>query len=226
MDQSLSICEELLLLSLDDEEGKLVTSSSELISFTLAGAVLFELMLLGKIEIEDGKLTTLPTEPMGHPVFDLAITRFAKQKKTKALKHWVGQVAKDADKIQKILLEKLVDLGALSEENRTFLWVFKYNRYPTDDSRIEDKIRRRVVESLFGNEPMGTRDYVLLLLIGAARIESEVFQKDQVKEAGRLIKDLKRNDAIGTAISAAIQEFEAMMVIIIASVTTSSIASS
>ena len=56
--ETLSITEELLLLSMDDEKGKLVSPSVDGLAYTMAGAVLFELMLLGKIEIQDEKLVT------------------------------------------------------------------------------------------------------------------------------------------------------------------------
>ncbi len=132
-------------------------------------------MLLGKIEVNDGKVVTLPKSPMGDKIFDMAIARFAKQTQTKNLKYWVNQLAKDTSTIKNVLFETLVALGALKEEDRTFLWVFKYNRYPTDDSRIEDRVRRRVAESLFGDAPMDPRDYVLFLLMGASKLEAEVF---------------------------------------------------
>ncbi|MBH53071.1 MAG: hypothetical protein CMI18_01855 [Opitutaceae bacterium] len=51
--EKLSFSEELLLLSLDDEQGKPVAYDCNVLSLALAGAVLFELMLLGKIVIQD-----------------------------------------------------------------------------------------------------------------------------------------------------------------------------
>jgi Golgi phosphoprotein 3 len=211
----LSITEELLLLSLDDEKGKLVSFDSTVLSFTLAGAVLFELMLLGKIEIKEENIVAWPTEPMEDHVLDLAIVRFAKSNKVKKLSYWVGQLAKDYNKIKNILLEKLVTMGALKKEEHTFLWAFNYNRYPTDNARIEDLVRIRVRESLFSDEEIDTRDFVLLCLIGASKLEAEVFGKDDAKEARRLINYLKGNDAIGTAITKAIIDFEAALTVAI-----------
>ncbi|MCZ6674977.1 MAG: GPP34 family phosphoprotein [Verrucomicrobia bacterium] len=90
-----------------------------------------------------------------------------------------------------------------------------YNRYPTDDSLIEDRIRMRIIDSLFGSREMDTRDYVLLTLIGASKLEKEVFAKDQVKEARKRIEELRVNDAIGSAITKAVKGFESMIAAIL-----------
>ena len=222
----LSISEELLLLSMDDEKGKLISPTMDGLAYTLAGAVLFELMLLGKIEIDDDKVIAWPTVESGDPVFDMAIARFTKKNAVKKVSYWIGQLGKDSKKIKKILIDKLVSLGALRVEEREFLWTFKYNRYPTDDARIEDRIRMRVFESLFGDREIETRDYVLLTLIGTAKLEKEVFPKDKVKEAKQLIANLKEDDAIGSAISSAIKELEvAITVAITASMAASAVSS-
>lgn len=220
--ESLTISEELLLLSMDDEKGKLVSPSMDGLAYTLAGAVLFELMLMGKIEVDDDKVVTWPIHPLGDPTLDMAITRFAKKDKVKKLSYWIGQIGRDSSKIKKILIEKLIALGALRKEERQFLWTFKYNRYPTDDSRIEDRIRLHLFESLFGERTIDTRDYVLLTLIGTARLEKVVFPEDKAEEAKELIADLKKDDAIGSAVSSAIKELEVAMTVAI----TASIAAS
>ncbi len=220
--ETLSISEELLLLSMDDEKGKLVSPSIDGLAYTLAGAVLFELMLMGKIEVEADKVITWPVHPLGDPILDLAIARFAKKEKVKKLSYWIRQIGKDSGKIKKILVEKLIALGALRREKRQFLWTFKYNRYPTDDVRIEDRIRIRIIECLFGNGVIDTREYILLTLIGTAKLEKEVFPEEKVKEAKQLITDLRKDDAIGAAISSAIVELEvAMTAAIVASVAAS-----
>jgi len=222
IDDKLSISEELLLLAMDDEKGKLVSPSIDGLAYTQAGAVLFELILMGKIEIEDDKIVTWPVHPMGDPIFDMAIARFAKKNAVKKLGYWIGLIGRDSAKIKKILIEKLIALGALRKEERQFLWTFKYNRYPTDDSRIEDRIRMRVFEGLFGEGIIDTRDYVLLTLIGTAKLEKVVFPEDKAKEAKELIADLKKDDAIGSAVSSAIVELEAAMTVaIVASVAAS-----
>lgn len=204
----LTIPEELLLLSLDDERGKLVSGDSTVLRFTLAGAVLDELVVRGLVKIEDEEVVAWPREPAGDPVLDPAIMRLARKDKVKKLSYWIPYLSKDYRKIKDFLLDKLVSLGALKREEHHFLWAFTFNRYPTDDSRIENRVRRRVRASLFSDGPIAERDGVLLSLIHAGKLEVEVFGPDGAHEARERIASLKKRYGIGSAVARAILEFE------------------
>jgi golgi phosphoprotein 3 len=208
---SLSIPEELLLLSLDDEQGKLVSSDSTVLRFVLAGAVLDELALRELLWIRNGEVCIWPNKPLGDPILDLAIERFAKKNNVAELSYWIQQLSKDYRKVRDILLEKLVTLGALKKEEHHFLWVFPYNRYPVDNSRIEDRVRLRIRHSLFSDDPISNRDAVILSLIHAGKLEGEVFGKEETDEARERISHLKKNFGIGSAVTNAILDFEFSM---------------
>src|ERR1044072_1714259 len=66
------LAEELLLLALDDESGRVVVSE---IDRGLRGAVLLELALLGRVRVAEkgedvraGRLVLVPGSPLPHPV--------------------------------------------------------------------------------------------------------------------------------------------------------------
>ena len=208
---ALSISEELLLLSLDDDQGKLVTSDSTVLRFTLAGAVLYEFLLLQVLEIREGTVVSWPTERVGDPILDMAIKRFKHINKVKKLSFWLPYLAKDFFRVRAILLDKLVGLGALKKEEHEFLWVFHYHRYPTDDGRIEDAIRRRLRESLYGQGSPSRRDAVLLSLVSAGKLEIDVFGEADAAEARQRIAALKKQFGLGQAITQAILDFEFSM---------------
>ncbi len=205
---SLSIPEELLLLSMDDEKGRLVSSDSIILRFVLAGALLDELVLRKEIEIQDGKVVAWTGEPIGNPILDPAIERLARKNKVKKLSYWIQQLAKDYRTMRTILLEKLVVLGALRKEAHYFLWIFPYDRYPTDNARIEDRIRSRIRASLFGPDPISTRDAVILSLIYASRLEADVFGQEYAREARERIAALRKQYGIGSAVTNAILSFD------------------
>lgn len=207
----LSITEELFLLSLDDEKGKLVNCDSNVVRFDLAGAILFELKLRGEIEIKGREVVAWPTQPTGDPILDLAVERFAKKDQIKNLIYWVMLLARDFGKVRILLLERLVEAGALKKEEHTFLWAFKYNRYPLENARIEDRIRMRLRESLFGGGEIDSRDFILLALIGAAKMVAEVFNEEDVDEARRRIDELKGDDPIGPSVTQAVIDFESAL---------------
>ncbi len=205
---SLSIPEELLLLSMDDEKGRLVSSDSIILRFVLAGAILDDLVLRKEIEIQDGKVVAWTGEPVGDPILDPAIERLTRKNKVKKLSYWIQQLAKDYRDMRTILLKKMVALGALREELHYFLWVFPYDRYPTDNTRIEDRIRDRIRDSLFGRDPISARDAVILSLIYASRLEAEVFGQESAREARERIATLRKQYGIGSAVTNAILSFD------------------
>lgn len=208
---SLSITEEILLLSLDDEKGKLIYCDSNVLRFVLAGGVLFDLLIQKEIEIEKNEVVSWPKDLNGNPVLDLAIERLAKKNHIKKLSYWIRQLARDYGKVKPILLEKLVTLGAVKKEAHTILRAFTYNRYPMDNARIEDRIRLRIRNSLFGDDAIDPRGFIILTLIGAAKLEAEVFGKDLAKEARHRIASLTGDDEIGLAITQTILDLESAL---------------
>lgn len=205
---SLSIPEELLLLSLDDEKGRLVSSDSTILRFVLAGAILDELVQRKLVEIQGGKVVAWTGEPIGDPILDPAIERLTRKNKVKKLSYWIQQLAKDYRNVRTILLEKMVALGALREESHYFLWVFPYDRYPADDTRIEDRIRNRIRDSLFSRDRISSRDAVILSLIYASRLEADVFGQEYAREARERIAALRKQYGIGSAVMDAILSFD------------------
>ena len=208
---SLSITEEMLLLSLDDEKGKLIYCDSNVLRFVLAGGVLFDLLIQKEIEIEKDEVVSWPKDLTGNPVLDLAIERMAKKNHIKKLNYWIRQLARDYGKVKPILLEKLVALGAVKKEAHTFLRAFSYNRYPTDNARIEDRIRLRIRDSLFGDDAIDPRGFIILTLIGAAKLEAEVFGEDLAKESRHRIASVTAEDEIGLAITSTVLDLESAL---------------
>ena len=74
-----------------------------------------------------------------------------------------------------LIQSSLTQLGAIREEERKALWVIPYRRYPTDDSSIENRLRKELHDAVLGRKEISTDEAVLLRLIGAAKLEKEVF---------------------------------------------------
>ncbi|HLU44261.1 MAG TPA: GPP34 family phosphoprotein, partial [Natronosporangium sp.] len=68
-----SLLEELLLIAYSDQ-GTLVTSVAA-VDCGLAGAVLMELMLAGRLTLTKRAVTVVSDEPTGDPLLDEALTR-------------------------------------------------------------------------------------------------------------------------------------------------------
>ena len=60
--------EEIMLLSLDDETG--AAKSREAAGWAVAGGTLLELVLAGRLSVDDGRLSVTDRTPTGVPLLD------------------------------------------------------------------------------------------------------------------------------------------------------------
>jgi hypothetical protein len=224
----LTLPESILLLALDDENGHVVSCSSTALPYAVAGALLFDLCTRNLVEIRQDKVVDWPRSTLGDPVLDLAIARFkdkAKPGKHKKVSYWIQQIAKDQKETRNLIQANLIRLGAIREEERKALWVIPYRRYPTDDSTIENRLRKDLHDAVLGRKEITTDEAVLLSLIGAAKLEKEVFDPSTVKEAKQVIKKIMDGEVIGDAISEIVKSIQAAVmvsVIVAATAATSS----
>lgn len=208
--------ESILLLALDDDNGHVVSCSSTALPFAIAGAVLFDLCEKGQVEIRKDKVVDWPRSTVGDPVLDLAVARFkdkAKPGKYKKVSYWIHQIARDQKETRNLIQSGLIRLGSIREEERKALWVIPYRRYPTDDSSVENRLRKELHDAVLGRKEMTTDDAVLLSLIGAAKLEKEVFDPATVKEAKKVIKKIMDGEVIGAAISDIVKSIQAAVVV-------------
>ena len=66
----LNLAEELLVLALDDSNGKVHSSAAASLEFGLAGAILMDLGLAGKLSFEQERLEVVDAAPVGDSILD------------------------------------------------------------------------------------------------------------------------------------------------------------
>jgi golgi phosphoprotein 3 len=65
---TLMLCEELLLLTIDDHKGAVNSSAQDALNDGLAGAILADLALHGKIQLDEHRLVIIESTPTGQPI--------------------------------------------------------------------------------------------------------------------------------------------------------------
>jgi hypothetical protein len=86
-----SLPEELLLIAYNATTGW--QGGATELGCGLAGAVLVELTLAGRIDVVDGRMQAVDATPTGDPVLDDAPARIATSKKIRKPDWWVGTLA-------------------------------------------------------------------------------------------------------------------------------------
>jgi len=221
------IAEDLLLLLYDDETGKPITGSPGL-DYALAGAVLIELTLLGKIDItvagdgaKPGRLKVLDPSPTGDAVLDERLA-FIAGKPGKRPKDQIGRLSK---KLRDQLLGQLAARGVLEADQGRVLGLFPVTRWPAKDARHEAQVRAALESVLKVGTTPDERTGALVALLSALNVVPKVVTDAVDKKAlKQRAKQLAESDWASDAVKKAVSEMQAAVTttIIVASTSASS----
>lgn len=167
------LAEDILLLLTEDQTGKVVVDTSTL-ELALAGAVLLELALAGRVDVagpgeavKPGRVVVRDASPAGDPLLDAALARIA------------GVSPRKPDSLLSTLKKGLVDevrarlvhRGILRWEQGRVLGIFPTNRWPAEDSRHEDTVRRALFDVLVtGRTPTAVEAGIVSILLAVDKV--------------------------------------------------------
>jgi len=212
------IAEDLLLLLYDDESGKPIAGSPGL-DYALAGAVLVELALIGKVDITSpggatrpGRLQILDDRPTGDPVLDDRLA-FVAGKAGKKPKDVIGNLSK---RLRDQLLTRLAERGVLTADHGRVLGLFPVTRWPATDARHETEVRARLDSALRIGTTPDERTGALIALLSALNVVPKVVRDAVDKRAlRRRAKEIADSDWAADAVKKAVTEMQAAVTAVI-----------
>jgi hypothetical protein len=202
------LAEELLLLALDDETGRITVSE---IDKGLAGAVLIELALLGRVRVAErnesvrtGRLMVLPGAEPAHPVLlaGLATVDDRAGRKPEHVIDALGRSLRDR------LADGLVEAGVLRREKHKVLGLFPTRRLPANDVTHERTVREKIAAALAGDTP-DDRTAALVALLSALDAVTSVFEVPDKRAAKRRAKEIAEGQWAAAAVRKAVQAVQA-----------------
>lgn len=184
------IAEDLLLLLLDDQTGKLVQTSY--VDTALGGAVLVELALTGAVEVgaKKGVWSKAKVHPTGAATPEDAVLAHGLatvDEKDRTAQDLVGRLGKS---VKETLLERLRDGGILELEENKVLGLFPRKRWPAADSTHEDEVRRSVSDVLIRGVTPDQRTAALIGLLYAIDRAHKTVDRER-RSAGEVKKRAK-----------------------------------
>ena len=207
----LSMPEELLLLMLDDESGRLQEGAAPSGDFALAGAILAELTLAGRIDTGRSKLTVTDPTPAGDKLLDRVLARLAAETRMRDTRHWIELLGADAEDYREELFECLVRKGVLRREEGRFLWVFPERRYPAVSGREEREVKARLLGLIFHDAMPDHRDALLIGLCRAAGLFALILASHELERLQPLIEQIANLEELNRSLSDAIREIYAQI---------------
>ena len=207
----LSFAEEIYLLALDDQKGVLKPLPIGSLAHALAGAVLMELALDGRIDTDLTTLTVTSTAPTGDALLDETLTELQAECAPKPVSFWLQKLVRESKRLVARVQADLIRKNILKEENQRLLWVFAVRRYPMIDQREVKEVRTRLREMILSDTVPAPRDVVLLSLAHACRLLDDLFTPEEYAQAQSRIATLTSLDLIGRAVFHAIRQIERVL---------------
>ena len=186
---------DLLLLALDDERGTVLPEAGVGLGYGLAGAIVMELALRGRLQVE-GERVSATGSATDDPLLDDALRMIAATP-GKTLSHWVRHLPGELNGLRQRLLDRLVAQGTLARRDQRVLLLFHRNVYPERDARVERDIRARLDGVLLHDESPDAATACLIHLAAACRVTDAIYPRDQHEAIRARIAQLNDPGAAG-----------------------------
>ena len=203
----LRFAEEIILLLLNDDDGRFARVPNVSLDYALAGGVLMDLALKCRIDTDLECLILLDATPTGDSLLDPTLAEIRDSGGNNA-QYWVERTALRAGEIREEALSRLVKRGILERYDDRFLWVFKSRRYPVIDGDAEREVKLRIMGVLFSDEIPDPRDIVIICLADACGIFKGIFTSQELEMVAPRIDQVRQLDLIGQAMTRAIHDIE------------------
>ncbi|KPC79471.1 MULTISPECIES: GOLPH3/VPS74 family protein [Streptomyces] len=208
---SVTLSEEIMLLSLDDESG--AAKDRQAAGWAVAGGILLELFLAGRLSVDRGRLSVTDRTPTGVALLDerlgLIDAWAAKKSKPPKVTDWL---ARDHGKAVEATIQSLRARGLVSEERRKVLGVFPVRRYPEADGATEAELRERLASVVLRGTDPDDRTAGLVALIHAAKLHRLAFPEVPAREVRPRMEKIADGQWAGDGVRTAIREMQAAMV--------------
>ncbi|MER7108455.1 GOLPH3/VPS74 family protein [Streptomyces sp. NPDC000229] len=207
---TVTLAEEIALLSLDDESGAAKERSSA--GWAVAGGILLELAMADRVSVSDGRLAVTDTTPTGTALLDGRLAQLDEWTRRKSRRKVTEWLSKDQSKSVTATVEALCERGLVVEEQSRVLGLFPVRRYPEADGSVEQELRARLTSVVVhGTEP-DDRTSGLVSLLHAAKLHRLAFPDVPHKLVAPRMAKIADGQWAGDGVREAIRNMQAAMV--------------
>lgn len=205
----ITLAEEVVLLSLDEESG--VARQRMAAGWAVAGGILLELVMAERVLVTGRYLELRGTAPTGERLLDGRIALIEAWLRGRSKRRVTDWLAKDQAKAVGAALESLCERGIVAAEEHKVLGVFPQRRYPEADGSVERELRERLrAVVLEGAEPDG-RTAGLIALLHSAKLHRLAFPDRPARLVAPRMGEIAAGQWAGEGVRAAIRDMQAAM---------------
>ena len=212
MNPPLTLVEEIELLSLDDKTGAHLPLLPEALGYGLAGAILADLELAGRITTGGKVVEVKNSAPNGNSLLDPWLALIVSEPATHPIAYWLSVFSDEKPTIESAALDHLISRGILKREDKKILWVFGLRRYPTVHNEERVEVRTRLARLIQSDEPPPQFDATLISLLNGCSLLSSVFTEWHLEGRSDRIQASASSDPVGREVAESLRQMiEALM---------------
>lgn len=195
----MTLAEEIVLLTLDEASGTTRGRQGAAASLALAGAVMMDLSLHGRIDTDRDTLLLPSGAPTGEAVLDDAL-RALSLDPPRDSRAALLLLARDDEARRAMVLDGLVARGMVRRDRGNILRLFS-TRYPANDAGVAvAEVRTRLRALAMGDDIPEPRDALLLSLARATGLLPLIFSADELAMHQERLALLARLEALGRSL--------------------------
>jgi len=197
----LTLAEDIILLLLDDDTGKLASIDLMTLNYAMAGAVLMDLALRNKIDTDLESLIVADSTPTGLQMLDTYLDKISSENKENNTRYWLTELSNYGEDIVDSALNMLVEKKILKTEEKKILWVIGTRVYPMIDDKEEKEVKRRIIDLLMSDEIPTPQDVVLVSLMDTCSLFTTILSSKEVERLSSRIEQIRKLDLIGQEVT-------------------------
>ncbi|UXX78550.1 GPP34 family phosphoprotein [Reichenbachiella carrageenanivorans] len=191
----LSLAEGLMLIALDDEEGRLLSAAEHSIDHGLLSIFILELSLIKRVGFENNKIVVKDSTGTGNKVLDNVLKAIGGG--GDSVSNTVKKIAPSFESVQDDVIELLVQRGILKVESTKLLWIPVSERMDNANYAFEQEIRDTLKAVVQKGQKATPAIVILMSMISNCKILEEVFkEKDELIDAVKVAKDITNSGVV------------------------------
>jgi Golgi phosphoprotein 3 (GPP34) len=199
------LSQDLILLALNPQTGKTRFSFYAALEYGLVGSLLLDLVLQGKLEIDNNnRVIGAIAGNTGDEFLDRHLNEVLASSRPRTARFWITRWRRRYRWFQPIVLQNLVDLGVLQRQEQRIFGLFPMQRYFLTDESIQREIVQQVRAAVLEGTGLDSRMAALISLMQASHLTDAVFRPEERTEARSRIKAIAEGELVGQAVSKAI----------------------
>jgi len=215
----LTLAEMMFLLSIDDVNGTTASGIYGELYYGLAGSILADLVIAGKLAIQDNHIMVADGSPVQDDLLDEILAKIASAKKPHRASHWVSVLP--SKNLPTRIADRLVAHNILHLEEKRYLWVIPIKAIKQQDATAKYRLKEHLRAVVLAGDKPEPQDIALLSLLKSCSLLKMVFTKDERRWAQKKIEALTTGEIFGPAVTEVLLGIEAAMITVASAVAAS-----